>query len=86
MQLEPLELPVQCQRIDVTLETSAGSKRMKIFLESHDPSLGWYRAASLSIPLHQLPLLQQAIDRMRTIEPAEKPTGARIIPFPGLAG
>ena len=85
MQLEPSEPSAQCQRIQVTLETSENSKRMKISLESHDQSLGWYRAASLSIPLHQLPLLEQAINRMRTIEPAEKPTGAKIIPFPGLA-
>ena len=86
MQTEPSELPAQCQRIEVTLETGQGPKRMKISLESHDPTLGWYRAASLTVPLHQLPLLEQAIDRMRTIEPAEKPTGAKIIPFPGLTG
>ena len=86
MQLEPSELPAQCQRIEVTLETGQGPKRLKISLESHDSTLGWYRAASLSIPLHQVPLLEQAIERMRTIEPAEKLTDSKIIPFPGLTG
>ena len=71
------------QRIQVVLEPS---ERAKICLESYDDSLGWYTAASLSIPLHQLPLLEQAIDHMRALSPAPANGAAgKIIPFPGAA-
>lgn len=71
------------QRIQVLLEPS---ERAKICLESYDDNLGWYTAASLSIPLHQLPLLEQAIERMRslTAKPQQPQTG-NIIPFPKSA-
>ena len=70
------------QRIQVFLEPS---DRAKICLESYDDSLGWYTAASLSIPLNQLPLLEQAIERMRTLTAnAQQPQIANIIPLPGL--
>ena len=85
MQLQESEVSVQCQRIQVMVETMGGPKRFKICLESHEPSLGWYRAASLSIPLHQLPLLEQALESMRSIATSEEPASGKIIPFPGLA-
>lgn len=70
------------QRIQVLLEPQ---QRAKICLESYDDNLGWYTAASLSIPLHQLPLLEQAIERMRVENPAPAGTTGKIIPFPGAA-
>ena len=71
------------QRIQVLLEPS---ERAKICLESYDDNLGWYTAASLSIPLHQLPLLEQAIERMRSLEAKpQQPQGGNIIPFPKSA-
>ncbi|HZO86406.1 MAG TPA: hypothetical protein VFC26_14400 [Verrucomicrobiae bacterium] len=70
------------QRIQVTLEPR---DRAKICLESYDDNLGWYTAASLSIPLHQLPLLEQAIERMRVENPTPGQSAAKIIPFPGAA-
>jgi len=39
MQLEPSELPAQCQRIQVMLETTEGPKRMKISLRSQTLSV-----------------------------------------------
>lgn len=71
------------QRIQVFLEPA---DRAKICLESYDDNLGWYTAASLSIPLHQLPLLEQAIERMRafTATPKQPQTG-NIIAFPKSA-
>lgn len=71
------------QRIQVVLEPA---ERAKICLESYDDNLGWYTAASLSIPLHQLPLLEQAIERMRAYNsaPQQRETG-NIIPFPKSA-
>ena len=69
------------QRIQVTIEPS---QRAKICLESYDDSLGWYTAASLSIPLHQLPLLEQAIERMRVENAAPVQATEKIIPFPGM--
>lgn len=71
----------QSQRIDVQLELKGVEQQVKIRMESFDPSLGWYTAGALTLPLHQLPLLQQAIEEMRTpVEEDEK-----IIPFPGTA-
>ena len=70
------------QRIQVTLEPR---DRAKICLESYDDNLGWYTAASLSIPLHQLPLLEQAIERMRLESSALSGPAEKIIPFPGAA-
>lgn len=71
-------LPIQ--RIQVTVEPS---QRAKICLESYDHNLGWYTAASLSIPLNQLPLLEQAIERIRLENPPQ--SGAKIIPFPRVS-
>lgn len=71
------------QRIQVFLEPS---ERAKICLESYDDNLGWYTAASLSIPLHQLPLLEQAIERMRGFAAtANQPQAGNIIVFPKSA-
>lgn len=79
----------QCQRIQVTWEGerhTAREPRLKIVLESHDVSLGWYTAASLAMPLHQLPLLEQALEDMRSARGSERAgvmDGSNIIPFPG---
>jgi hypothetical protein len=70
------------QRIQVVLEPA---ERAKICLESYDDNLGWYTAASLSIPLHQLPLLEQAIERMRAHEVPQQRTTGKIIPFPATS-
>ena len=71
------------QRIQVFLEPA---DRAKICLESYDDNLGWYTAASLSIPLNQLPLLEQAIERMRAFTATAKQSPAgNIIAFPGSA-
>jgi hypothetical protein len=70
------------QRIQVSLSPGgAEGKRVQILVENHDERLGWYTSGSLVLPLHQLPLLEQAIDEMRRA-PAE-PEYAEIIPFPG---
>jgi len=67
------------QRIQVFLEPECA----KICLESYDDTLGWYTAGSLSIPLHQLPLLEQAIERMRVHAAAQPPRATgNIIPLP----
>ena len=71
----------QHQRIDVELDSHFTPKQVKIRMESFDPSLGWYTAGSLTLPVHQLPLLQQAIDQMRAMQSSEEEN--KIIPFPG---
>jgi hypothetical protein len=68
------------QRIQVELQTRADGKEVRIRLESYDEGLGWYSSGSLNLPLHQLPLLEQAIADMRN-EPLVET--AEIIPFPG---
>jgi len=70
------------QRIQVELQTRANGKEVRIRLESYDEGLGWYSSGSLNVPLHQLPLLEQAIADMRN-EPLVET--AEIIPFPGLS-
>jgi len=55
------ELAPQSKRVRVAREDEG----VKISLDSHEAFLGWYTAASLSIPLHQVPLLEQALVRMR---------------------
>lgn len=82
MALTQTKLAEQCQRIQVELEPDTSEKRVKIRLEKYDESLGWYTAGSLAIPLHQLPLLEQAVQEMRTYESSEE--AGKIIPFPRL--
>ncbi|HTD87331.1 MAG TPA: hypothetical protein VK850_12205 [Candidatus Binatia bacterium] len=80
MQSSNVSSPIQ--RIQVFFEPS---DRAKICLESYDDNLGWYTAASLSIPLHQLPLLEQAIERMRALTAnAQQAQGGNIIALPNL--
>lgn len=78
----------ECQRIQVTKEAEGAATTVKISLERYCECLGWYAAGALSIPLHQLPLLQQALDEMKVpdcieckeaISPVKK-----IIPFPTM--
>jgi hypothetical protein len=72
------------QRVSVAFEGCAPGKRLKISLENFDNGLGWYAAGSLSIPLHQLPCLEQAIEELRRSEANSASTPGTIIPFPGL--
>ncbi len=66
------------------MEVDRHERRVKIRLENHDGNLGWYTSASLSLPLHQIPLLEQALSRMKSeLVPGEPSTG-RIVSFPGL--
>ena len=70
----------QSQRIAVELEAHPIEQHVKIRTESYDERLGWYTSGSLSLPLHQLPLLEQAIEEMRRSQETED--SDKIIPFP----
>jgi hypothetical protein len=61
----------QSQRIRVHMETHPEGKRIKIRVEHHEERLGWYTAGALSLPIHQLPLLEQALVEMRSSESCE---------------
>lgn len=78
----------ECQRIDVLKQGQGADAHLKISLERFNECLGWYTAGALSIPLHQVPLLQQALDEIKTIDCAEcveKVSSAnKIIPFPTM--
>ena len=80
-QSKPLE---QCQRVHVEIEPHHAGKCLKIRVESYDAGLGWYTAGCVTVPLHQLPLVEQAIDAMRHISTEDE--FANIIPFPGMSG
>lgn len=75
----------EIQRIQVEVEGPATSQRLKIAVENFDAGLGWYSAGSLSIPIHQLPLLEQQLEAIRQ-EPAARAVDSdhNVIPFPGL--
>jgi hypothetical protein len=81
--VEEAKLSESSQRVQVELERHALGKRVRIRLESYDQGLGWYTSGSLIVPLHQLPLLEQAVDEMRRTPQEEE--FADIIPFPGMA-
>jgi hypothetical protein len=75
----------QSQRIQAEIETAGSEKKVKIRVESHDEILGWYPSGSLSLPLHQLPLLEQAIGEMRACNVPESSLEDKIIPFSSIA-
>ena len=80
---QPLEVLEQSQRVRVEMESHRTGRRVKIRLENYEERLGWYTAGSLSLPLHQLPLLEQAVEEMRVADLSEEPLSDKIIPFPG---
>lgn len=78
----------ECQRIDVVKLGQGADAQLKISIERFNECLGWYTAGALTIPNHQLPLLQQALEEIKTIDCAEcveKVSSAnKIIPFPTM--
>ena len=80
--VEEAKIAVDSQRVQVQMERHPQGKRVKIRVESYDAGLGWYTAGALTVPLHQLPLLEQAVEDMRRVDTADE--FADIIPFPGM--
>jgi hypothetical protein len=72
MLLQQLGSAEQSQRIRVEMESHPEGKRVKIRVEHLEERLGWYTARSLSLPIHQLPLLEQAVAEMRSCEASEQ--------------
>lgn len=90
MLLPESKAQAQSQRIRVEVEPGFADghpfdKRVKIRVENYDEFLGWYPSGSLTLALHQLPLLEQAISEMRAGNAGNMPCADKIIPFPGLA-
>jgi hypothetical protein len=82
MIVENANIAQSSQRVQVQMERHPQGKRVKIRVESFDQVLGWYTAGAITLPLHELPLLEQAVDEMRKV-PVEDES-ADIIPFPGM--
>jgi hypothetical protein len=82
MQLPQTEIQERSQRVTAEMELHRSGKRVKIRVENHDAQLGWYVAGSISLPLQQLPLLEQALEAMRTGTLDEASPDNNIIPFP----
>ena len=75
----------QVQRIHVETDPEC-AMRLKICVESFDEKLGWYPSASLTLPLHQLPLLEQALQGVRCANCVnENCANSKVIRFPGMA-
>lgn len=81
--VEEAKLCECAQRIQVAMEGHSQGKRVKIRVENYDQGLGWYTSGSLTVPLNQLPLLEQAVLQMRTTEREDREEYGQIIPFPG---
>jgi hypothetical protein len=79
--VEQAKVCESAQRVQVELDRHGYGKRVRIRVENYDSGLGWYTSGSLAVPLHQLPLLEQAIADMRTVNREDE--FAQIIPFPG---
>lgn len=78
----------ECQRVQVMRDTQGAEQVIRISLERHDETLGWYTAGSMCIPLCQLPVLQQALDELSASQCftcLEGMCGRKIVPFPLLA-
>jgi hypothetical protein len=71
------------ERLQVELQSCPCGKRFNIRLEAYDAGLGWYTSGCMSLPLAQLPLLEQAIADMRNVQNLGSNQEAVIIPFPG---
>ena len=71
----------QQQRVQVETESHCGGRTVKIRVERYEERLGWYTASSVSFPLHDLPLLEQAIAAMRDGDDSQT---EKIIPFPAF--
>jgi hypothetical protein len=80
-QLKALE---QVQRVQLETEEHPAGRRVKVRVESFDENLGWYTSGSLSLPIHQLPLLEQALSAMGAEDHSENCPDAKVIAFPGL--
>ena len=83
MALQQSKPLAQLQRIRVETEPDQADKRVKIRLENYDEFLGWYTCGSLSLGLHQLPLLEQAVEAMRSYADCQEISGEKVIPFHG---
>lgn len=69
------------QRVTVDLDLCCGERRVKIRTESYDAALGWYVSGSLTLPLSELPLLEQSLAEMHAAKASH--SECQIIPFPG---
>ena len=83
MVAQHLDPVAQLQRIQVEAESGRPDKHVKIRVENYDEFLGWYTSGSLRVGLHQLPLLEEAIQAMRFCASSEGSLEEKIIPFPG---
>ena len=81
----------ECQRVQVYRETQGNEHVVRISVERYHPTLGCYTASALTLPLCQLPLLEQAIGELSAVERKcsdcdETNCGRKIIPFPVPTG
>jgi len=73
----------QLQRVQVEPEFGVSGGAIKIRVENFDEALGWYTSGSLSLTANQLPLLEQALQAMRSFTRFEESVEEKIVAFPG---
>lgn len=69
------------QRVRVEVPEEEKTNEVKILLQRFDENLGWYTANSMNLPRCQIPLLQQAIERLNS---PSSPRSDNVIPFPSV--
>ncbi len=71
------------ERIQAELQHDSTGTRVRISVEGYDEARGWCAIGSIDFPLHELPLLEQALVEMRAGAKSSTKVPTNIIPFPG---
>lgn len=71
------------ERVQVDLEREFPEARVRLAVERYDDARGWCLVNSISLPLHQLPLLEQALEELRGGSHKKEAADRKIIAFPG---
>ena len=71
------------ERVQVELEREFPEARVRLAVERYDEARGWCLVNSISLPLNQLPLLEQALEDLRRGSRKKEAADRKIIPFPG---
>ncbi len=83
MSMPPQEAGPPAERIQVEWEHHSTGNRVRISVEGYDEIRGWCNIGSIDFPLHELPLLEQALAELRAGSKSSRGVASNIIPFPG---
>jgi hypothetical protein len=82
MNVSPPHVGHPVERLQAKLEPHPDGVRMRISVEGYDETRGWCTIGSIDFPLHQLPLLEQALAEIKALQHTD--AASKIIAFPGV--